>query len=666
MRAVRLWDVIEYEATSWQVVACEGTELALRSMMTGSIRKVVAADLLGSQSYLPDTRERDLSLENIRVLDTINSEQKTRVLFLQNHIGELLYGVPPGSPAAVQPRPEYELSRRFMDRIEAKVHELHAAGTPISKRTLWRHISAYRKHGVAGLVDGRKTRRSTPLGSVDARVISLLDAAMAAQQNRSTGTRSRMMAQVTWDAEKEGLQVPSRATMYRAAAYLERGRHPFGNATTRRTQANRPDRVYGRQAPSRPGELVEIDSTPLDLMVIYPDGSRGRADMTIALDLATRTVCAAILRPIATKSVDAAVLLARALTPLPMQPGWDEALSLSRSILPAGMIMDDADLRRRIAARPVIVPESVTIDRGKVYVGATFTAACERLQINIINAAPHTPTDKPHVERAFKAINSGFTQFLAGYTGPNVMLRGKDPAAGAYWTLAQVQDLLDQWLVSVWQNRPHPGVRHPAIPKRDLSPNEMYTAISAVAPSVAVALTRDDYIALLPVAWRAIHPYGINFEGLMYDSPALHPHRGRPSGIDREPARGKWEIRYDPYRLNTIYVHDHLNRAWIEANWTMAAQALGPFSLDVLHAALRVVDKRAGRVAGRDVLAEINRIQLAGAQTVKERKAANRNATTNPIVPTDADMATPQPPEPAHTETRPLRLLKARRIDEDD
>ena len=112
-----------------------------------------------------------------------------------------------------------------------------------------------------------------------------------------------------------------------------------------------------------------MDSTPLDLMVVYPDGSTGRVDLTLALDIATRTLCSAILRPVATKSVDAAMLLARALTPLPMQPGWHASLSFSRSVLPAGMIRGDDEVRTCIAAKPVIVPESITIDRGKVSSG---------------------------------------------------------------------------------------------------------------------------------------------------------------------------------------------------------------------------------------------------------------------------------------------------------
>ncbi|MDT5052407.1 MAG: putative transposase [Mycobacterium sp.] len=196
--------------------------------------------------------------------------------------------------------------------------------------------------------------------------------------------------------------------------------------------------------------------------MVFPDGSAGRVELTAALDIATRTPCAAILRPVATKAVDAAVLLARALTPLPMQPGWHDSVGFSRSILPAGMIPGVDELRAGIAAKPVIVPESITVDRGKVYVGSTFMNACERLQISVTKAAPRTPTDKPHIERVFAAINSGFTQYLAGYAGPNVVRRGKSLGQEAFWTLAEVQNLLDLWIVAVWQNKPHPGLRHPA------------------------------------------------------------------------------------------------------------------------------------------------------------------------------------------------------------
>ncbi|WP_427019131.1 Mu transposase C-terminal domain-containing protein (plasmid) [Pseudarthrobacter sp. P1] len=676
MKSVRLFDFIHFDGASWQVVAQDGAELALKNLATNRIRRVPVGQLLADDSYLPDSPAPLPSLDGAAVLESLDPSARAQTEFLHRHVYELLNGTPPDAAPGSAPKPEYDLANPLVRRVDAKVAELAAAGTPIGRRTLHRHLAAYRRHGIAGLADGRNTREASVAGWADPRVVALLEAEIAGQTSTSTGSRSRAVTRVCALAGQQGLRAPSRATLYRILAKLEKSRHPFGNATTRRTQANRPDRPWGRQAPSRPGELVEIDSTPLDLMVIYPDGSTGRVDLTVALDVATRTPLGAILRPVATKAVDAAVLLARAMTPLPMQPGWDAALSYSRSVLPQGMLPGDEEVRAAIAAKPVIVPESITVDRGKVYIGSTFTAACERLQISLTKAAPRTPTDKPHIERFFAGVNSGFTQYLAGYTGPNVVRRGKDPAAEARFTLADVQSLLDWWLVAIWQNRPHPGLRHPAMPKKDLTPNEAFAALASVAPQIPVTLTRDDYIALLPIAWRTIQPYGINFKGLHYDAPALHEYRGTPSGLP-SPAAGRWEIRYDPYRIQSIHVRDHRKGRWIEAEWSLARHLVGPFSLDVLTAAKKAIGKRAETVPGRDLLAEINRIMTAPAGRA-ETQATRRASITGPAVP-DAAMprhhdpdresrpaedATPVPLHPgkdAAEGSRPRR--KARRID---
>lgn len=673
MKSVRLFDYLQYDGQAWQVVAQDGPELALKDLMSGRIRRVGVSELLGDESYLPDRPDRLPRLDSAAVLETLDSEARDRVLFLRRHVVEVLTGTAPaeldGHDGGGSVHPNYDPSLPLKDRVRAKVAELIAAGTPVGYRSLERYIKAYRTDGLAGLVDGRMQRQASPTGRLEPALVSLLEEAIKAQTKISTGTRSRMITQVSLEAAQLGVPVPSRATLYRALDNLQKARHPFGNATTRRTQANRPDRTWGRQAPSRPGELTEVDSTPLDLMVIYPDGSTGRVDLTVMLDIATRTPCAAILRPIATKSVDAAVLLARALTPLPMQPGWNPSVAFSRSILPSGMIQGDDEIKALVAAKPVIVPESITVDRGKVYVGSTFLNACERLQISMTKAAPRTPTDKPHIERVFAAINSGFTQYLSGYVGSNVVRRGLSPQTEAMWTLAEVQNLLDLWIVAVWQNKPHPGLRHPAMPKKDLTPNEAYAALASVAPTVNVALDRDDYIGLLPVTYRTIQGYGVNFESLHYDSPALHPYRGIKSGLPL-PANDRWEVRYDPYRLQSIFVRDHFRGVWIEAEWSLAKQALAPFSLDVLHAARRAVERRGDAPGGVDVLAEISRIQTGGARTVKEQRAAKRDSVNKPVVPpsvvTDDGPPDVDEPSDASASTATARRQPARRIDDED
>jgi hypothetical protein len=89
----------------------------------------------------------------------------------------------------------------------------------------------------------------------------------------------------------------------------------------------------------RPGEIVKIDSTPPDVMVMLDDGIAGRVELTGMIDLATRTITAAVLRP-TTKSVDASLLLAWTVTPEPMRPGWAEALSMGRSVLPHARLLE--------------------------------------------------------------------------------------------------------------------------------------------------------------------------------------------------------------------------------------------------------------------------------------------------------------------------------------
>jgi hypothetical protein len=119
--------------------------------------------------------------------------------------------------------------------------------------------------------------------------------------------------------------------------------------------------MFGSLPAAAPGEVVQIDSTPLDVLVLLDDGVPGRVELTGMIDVATRVVPAAVLRP-STRSVDASVLLARALTPEPMRPGWPEALKMAHSVLPYERLLDIDARLEHAAARPVIVPDTIVID----------------------------------------------------------------------------------------------------------------------------------------------------------------------------------------------------------------------------------------------------------------------------------------------------------------
>ncbi|MEU2739560.1 hypothetical protein ABZ656_30405 [Streptomyces sp. NPDC007095] len=170
-------------------------------------------------------------------------------------------------------------------------------------------------------------------GQVDNRLVEAVLEVLAAQESMSTGTRTRVIRQAEkLVAERHGegtVPLPSRATYFRLIKSLSEGRHSFGAATTRRSLAGRPEAPFTPTLAARPGEVVQIDTTPLDVLAVLDDGVTGRVELTIAVDVASRTICAAILRPAGTKAVDAALLLARMLVPEPMRPGWSDALRMS-------------------------------------------------------------------------------------------------------------------------------------------------------------------------------------------------------------------------------------------------------------------------------------------------------------------------------------------------
>jgi putative transposase len=111
-----------------------------------------------------------------------------------------------------------------------------------------------------------------------------------------------------------------------------------------------------------------------------------------------------------------------------------------------------------------------------VFVSDTFIRACARLGVSVQDCRPGTPTDKGIVEATFDAANTLFCQHVAGYTGSNAQLRGDRVNAEAVWTVPDLQDLLDEWLL-VWQQRPHDALRDPYFPRRAMSPNDKYAAL---------------------------------------------------------------------------------------------------------------------------------------------------------------------------------------------
>jgi putative transposase len=551
----------------------------------------------------------------------------------EQHIVEVLTGVPPEADRTARPRPEFDPAGRTLRQREiAKVAELAALGHAVPLSTFQRLRRSYEVEGLWGLVDARIRRWLFAAGTVDERIVEAVRRAVAEQTNQSTGTVGRLRRRVekilTAEHGDDAPAMPSRATFYRLVERVSHGTHAFGSARTRRSLAKQPDGPFGTVRAARPGEWVQIDSTPLDVRVVLDNGLPDRVELTWMIDLATGTIPAAVLSP-RTKAVDASLLLARALTPEPMRPGWADALRMSRSVLPHRRLTDIDARMEHAAARPVIVPETIVCDHGMVYVSQTFRAACRALGINFQAAHKGSPWEKGAVERSFGSVGTLFAQHVAGYVGSSVERRGRNAEQGAVWPMAELQDLLDEWIVACWQNRQHGGLRDPLAPGRALTPNEKYAAVVEVAGYVPIPLPEADYIELMAVTWRTINSYGIKIPHRTYDCKALNPYRRQPSGVKAQ--QDRWEVHYDPYDVSRIWVRNHHEGGWITVPWTHLRMAPVPFGEMAWEHARKIIRRESGGRPAEEEIAQVvdTLLDKAGqgpAVSGKPSKAARRVA----------------------------------------
>ncbi|MFE7234102.1 integrase [Streptomyces sp. NPDC057596] len=519
------------------------------------------------------------ALGSAALLGHLPKEVAERALWWQRHLIELLTGLAPDAPAGTRPRPEYDPTvRSLAERERSKAAELAARGEKISARTVKRKRQRYEAGGVEAVVDHRLAPHASLLGRADPRVMSAIRQAIAESVDASTRTieywRWRTEQILTAEHGKGVVEMPSRATFYRLFSKLSHGVHVTGSARTRRSLANQPDGPFRYDQVAAPGELMQIDSTPLDVLVRLDEGVPGRVELCGLVDVATRTIAAAVLCP-STKSVDASLLLARALTPEPMRPGWIDALKMSRSVLPHRRLLSLDERLEHAAARPVIIPETIVCDRGNAFISENFRSACRALEITFQPCHPRSPTEKPHIERTLESVATLFCQFLPGYLGRTAEHRGRNVEDERLWSIQEIQEFLDEWLVAKWQNRRHDGLRDPGSPGRTFTPNEKYASLIESVGYVPLALDGDDYVELLPATWRVVNSYGVKINHRIYDCAELGPFRRQPSGATGK--RDLWEIHRDPYDANWIWVRNHWESGWIPVPWKYLGSVPQPF-----------------------------------------------------------------------------------------
>ncbi|MET9221760.1 integrase [Streptomyces sp. NPDC003300] len=620
-------DRVRWRGAQYVVADLDGVKVVLAAPTTGEDAPVVTVlltVLAAAEDFaMLDVGGRPLvngELPNFAMMEGIPRDAAEAARRWEQAVVEVDTGLALGAAPGSVPRPAFDpATTTLIERYQAKAAELRAVlGWSVSWQTVQAKRLKYCKQRTAlSLVDGRSTKARRQFGLTDPRVVDALMALVQRQQQRlDTPSDARKMfkqlRRLVRATHGHGVKVPAEPTLYKLLQRLGVDARDLSGSSGR----GRRLRTGGGAVPpysvttaTMPGELVQIDSTDLDVWVLGDDGRPARVELTGAVCVATRSIVAAVLRPKqpqqrkepgkasggglvrgrrrkgrATKAVDACEVLAQALVPAAMRPGFDQAVHASFSDLPYEELVAVDPRFAHAAARPVIIPDLVVIDHGKVFAGRTFRDACAYLGISLRTARKGVGSDKAIVERAFLSIKSGFSQYVNSYTGNRPMRMRTSVDGKQLWTLAELDDLLQQWIALEWQNKPHPELVDPFdayMP--ELTPNQMYAACVAAEGYVPIPLTEDDYLRLLPTAWVGVSEQGIRFKNRTYDHPSrdpeqgLNPYRRKPSGLQGKKHNG-WELRYSPNDLSRVWLRDHHTNKFVEAPWVHQRLVEVPFT----------------------------------------------------------------------------------------
>ncbi|MGW3399539.1 hypothetical protein [Streptomyces hydrogenans] len=598
--------MVHWRGERYSVVVLDGVTVHLAPRPgSGLPLVVVPVGLLASARDFAVLDAEGRPVEHAQIADFglvegISAEAEREARIWERHVVEVATGLLPGQAEDATPRPGYAPDEfTLIERYKTKAAELNAVlDFDVSWHTVQRKRLQYEKSGVWGLVDKRRTRMPSLYGRCDPRVVDVLCQLVREREGKVAITGSALFTLVRRTVRREygaALKVPPDTTLYKLLDRLGIKVTDLRSASRRRPGAvNTPEPPFGTSTAVAPGELVQVDSTELDVKVLGDDGLATSVELTVMVDVATRCILAAVLRPKtsrhrrarkgsqrlgliaspkspgrATKAVDATLLLAQCLVPLPMRPGFSAAAHASASDLPYEELVAADERVLRAASRPVIFPDLIVIDHGSVFTGTAFFDACAYLGISVRPARVRTPTDKAIVERTNGSIKSLFSQYVNTYTGNRPGYRAKTVDGETLFTLAQLDDILQEWIVLGWQNRVHDELRNPYDPNLPaLTPNQMYAATVRAAGYLPVPLGRDDYLRLLPTAWVGVSDEGIRFMNRVYENAEdrLDPYRNRRSGLGGK-RRGGWQLRYNPYAPEHVWLYDHEKVEWVEATF---------------------------------------------------------------------------------------------------
>nr|WP_229223937.1 transposase family protein [Duganella sp. sic0402] len=271
-------------------------------------------------------------------------------------------------------------------------------------------------------------------------------------------------------------------------------------------------------------ERIEVDHTPLDLIVIDEDTALplGRPWLTVAIDRYSRMIMGFYVCFHEPSSFSILQCLKRAVLP---KEAW---------------LMKYPDIKEPWPCHGI--PELIASDNGMDLHSDAFVKICEEMGIQLLFCPAKEPEYKGSVERFFRTISQGLIHRLPGSVFSNVDQRGDYPSEEvAAIDLKTLMHLMTKWVVEVYHCSKHR--------KLGMTPLAKWTdGLGERSIELPAHPEQMDVLVGIP-AKRTLFRYGLEVDNLFYNSADLQAIFGRAG------AESKLKLSLKYYEDDISYIH---------------------------------------------------------------------------------------------------------------
>ena len=360
-------------------------------------------------------------------------------------------------------------------------------------RTAQRWVALYRKFGLAALA--RKNRADR--GERRTVSVKIKEAIEGLALQKPPLPITAVCRQARRLAEDLGEEPPSYWVVYRIVSSLPDDLVTLAHQGSK-AYSESFELIHRREA-SGPNAIWQADHTPLDILLIRPDGETAKPWLSTVIDDYSRAVAGYFLSFQAPSALHTSLALRQAI--------W-----------------------RKEDARWVVcgIPDVLYTDNGSDFTSNHLEQVGADLKIRLVFSIPGKPRGRGRIERFFSTVNEMFLCELNGYAPAGGAVRGRPTL-----TLAEFDTLFRAFLLDVYHQRENAETKTPPIERWEAD---------GFLPRMPDSLEQLDLLLIQVAKARQVRADGIHFQNLRYISTTLAAYVGETVTLRFDP-RDMPEIR---------------------------------------------------------------------------------------------------------------------------